>query len=123
MGNTSFVATAWNNGSWHRTGAGYGIKIPEPARDRFFNRAQSVVTLRLVASKGAVRIVRANSDKASFWDGTCRELISKEIGRWLIDNGLAPWPKGRPPKLGLVRIGPHEFEVTPRSPDRRPARL
>lgn len=46
-----------------------------------------------------------NTDKESFWNDTCRELISKEIGIWLINNGKAPWPKGRPSRLRLEPVG------------------
>ncbi len=29
-------ATGWNNGAWHKSGAGYGIKIDKDERGRFF---------------------------------------------------------------------------------------
>jgi len=34
--------------------------------------------------------------ETDFWRSSS-ELRSAEIGRWLIVNKLAPWPKGHPP--------------------------
>ena len=88
MASESFVATAWNNGNASDSGAGYGLKIGIADRDRFFQRSWRTVTLRLAAG-GDTRIAEVNCAKDSFWNGTCRELIGKEIGRWFIDNGAA----------------------------------
>lgn len=35
----------------------------------------------------------------------------KEIGIWLISNGLVSWPKGKPPKLSLDNISENKFQV------------
>ena len=43
----------------------------------------------------------------------CRELISKEVGIWLISSSKVSWPKGRPPKLQLEQAGKQTFKVTP----------
>ncbi|MGA0594101.1 hypothetical protein [Enterovirga sp. CN4-39] len=53
-----------------------------------------------------------NIDKASFWGGRCRELISAEIGRWLMGAGKAPWPMRKPPTVRFVpRSGEAAFDV------------
>ncbi len=52
-----------------------------------------------------------NVEKESFWSSACRELISKEIGSWLIKNRKAPWPKGYPPKMELRYIDGNRFKV------------
>ena len=93
--------TAWNNGSLLKSGAGYGLKVSIRDRDTYFDPGVESVILRLPNSKE----VAVNTAKASFWSGTCRELIDREIGRWLIDSGYAPWPKGNPPKFNLTRTG------------------
>ncbi len=112
MANETFSATAWNNGQWHASGAGYGLKVSIADRDHYFRRDWRSVTLRLVAGSGFVEVV-INCAKDSFWNGTCRELIHRDIGRWFFNLGLAPWPKGRPPrfdltpsKLGVFRVEP-----------------
>ncbi len=112
MINESFPATAWNNGKWRTSGAGYGIRVSTNDRDRFFNRNWRSVTLRLVTKTGFVD-VQVNCAKDSFWHGTCRELISRDIGRWFLDLKLAPWPKGRPPRFDLSPVRPGVFLVQP----------
>lgn len=90
--------TAWNNGKHHETGAGYGLKISVEDRDRHFDRHRQTVRIRFPDGSDCA----VNVAKSSFWNDTCRELISKEIGLWLIASGNAPWPKGHPPVLKLT---------------------
>ena len=90
--------TAWNNGSHHRTGAGYGLKIEASDRDRYFRKVWESVYVQLPNGLQ----IEINTSKASFWNDTCRELINKEIGRWLIESGNAPWSFGRPPIFKLL---------------------
>jgi hypothetical protein len=94
------IATAWNKGAHHRSGAGYGLKLAVADRDRFFRKKWKNVILQL---EGVADPVFVNIDKKSFWGSRCRELIDDQIGRWLIDNKKAPWPHRSPPK---VRIEP-----------------
>jgi len=102
------LVTAWNNGKHHRSGAGYGVKIKEEDRDHYFCREWK----SMVISFENVRFdAEINLDKPSFWGKKCRELISKEIGNWLIMNRLAPWHKGEPPKLNLLPIHEKHFEL------------
>ncbi len=100
--------TAWNNGQHHFTGAGYGFKLNAKDRDANFQRSWTTV---LVSLPGSQREVEVNIAKASFWSTTCRELISREFGRWLIDNGHAQWPSGAPPKFRLHPRGGNHFEL------------
>ena len=102
----SMIVTAWNNGSHTKSGAGYGVKLDANDRDRFFNQTWKTITLELEGSSNPVEV---NVAKPSFWVSTCRELIDAEIGRWLIRNGLAPWPKGHPPRLSLKHIDSNRF--------------
>lgn len=97
--------TAWNDGSKHETGAGYGLKVSIADRDNHFLRDWKYVFIRLPNGIDA----KVNINKASFWDGTCRELISKQIGKWLHDSGYAPWPLRTPPKFELSPQGERYF--------------
>src|SRR5215471_14992640 len=99
MPDRNFVVTAWNNGSHHPSGAGYGLKMCVADRDAWLRRQWGSVYLFLGGQSPSVTV---NIDKDSLWNDTCRELISREIGCWLIRTGLAPWAKGKPPKLRLV---------------------
>jgi hypothetical protein len=101
-------AVGWNNGKHHRTGAGYGLKISLEDRNQFFDRGWRVVQLHIAGTKEPINV---NVDKSSFWKGTCRELLSLELGRWMIAEGLAPWPKGKPPHFELIPKDAGVFEV------------
>jgi len=89
------IVTAWNNGAHHASGAGYGLKVKAADRDAYFRRHWRTATIEL--PNGVCPVL--NIDKASFWSLSCRELISRDIGRWLLQTGLAPWPADKPPKL------------------------
>jgi hypothetical protein len=102
------IATAWNNGQHHRSGAGYGLKISVADRHRHFHRSWKSVQLLI---PGAEAQISVNVDKASFWGESCRELISAKIGRWMIKGGLTPWPEGRPPKFELILVEPGVFAL------------
>jgi len=103
------IVTAWNNGKKLKSGGGFGIKVAIIDRDRYFRREWRTVILELEGEDGTVEI---NIDKPSFWDGTCRELISARIGKWLIKNKLAPWVRGNPPMLILTQIEGRQFWLT-----------
>ena len=100
-------ATAWNNGQHHRSGAGYGLKISRTDRDRFFRREWRTVQLQI----GTDTPIVVNIDKPSFWNDQCRELISAELGRWMLANHLAPWPSGEPPHIALIPREPGKFDI------------
>lgn len=102
------IVTAWNNGRYHSSGVGYGFKVDSANRDRYFSKEWKRVFLEL---EGEVEAVVVNVDKLSFWGSTCRELINKRIGEWLIKNGKAPWTKGYPPKMKMEHIEDNRFNV------------
>jgi hypothetical protein len=102
------IVSAWNNGQHYPTGAGYGIKISIEDRDTCFSKGWDCVVLELEDWDADVEV---NVKKQSFWGATCRELISADIGRWLQASGLAPWPKGKPPKLLLEPLSGNRFSL------------
>jgi hypothetical protein len=87
-----------------------GLKMSTTDRDAYLKREWGSVDLYL---DGQSRPVKMNVDKNSLWNDTRRELISQEIGSWLIGNGMAPWPKGKPPKLKLLPRPQRAFDVLP----------
>ena len=95
------IVVAWNNGAYHPSGAGYGLKVSVEDRDSYFKKEWKSVTIEIPTTTGGSKTIQVNISKASFWDGTCLELISKEIGLWLMSRKLAPWPKGSPPRISL----------------------
>jgi hypothetical protein len=100
------IVTAWKGGTTTKNGGGYGVKLNACDRDRYFQRDWKSVQLSL---DGTSDVIKVNVAKPSFWNNTCRELISAEIGRWLICNGLVPWQKGNPPKLKLEHLINNHF--------------
>jgi len=102
--------TGWTNGSPNPgTGAGYGVRINRADRHRYFSRDWPSVSLLLDGGHQVTVNV-----SASFWRG-CPELRHKEIGRWLLARGLAPWPTGKPPTLELSPIGAQRFRLAERT--------
>ncbi|NOX20122.1 MAG: hypothetical protein GXO99_02510 [Nitrospirae bacterium] len=87
----------WNNGSPNTiTGAGYGIRINKKEdRDRYFQKTWKEVIIILDDKKIKINLSQ------SFWK-KCKELRKKEIGRWMLEKGIAPWSKGNPPELELI---------------------
>lgn len=100
---------AWNNGSYRSDGNGYGIKISQEDRDAFFIRSWGTILIEL---ERELKLIEVNIDKESFWNDTCRELISVKIGKWMIKRNIAPWRKDKPPTLRLERITDRLFSLS-----------
>jgi len=92
------------------TGAGYGFKVPIADREKYFKREWATVLIELPVPSGFAT-VECNTAKDSFWTETCHELISRNIGSWLRDKRLAPWPLRQPPKLRIEIVGERRFRV------------
>lgn len=103
-----FIARTWNNGSHHPSGAGYGLKIRLQDREQFFNRNWQTVILHL---DGHERPIEVNVAKASFWNRSCGELISREIGIWLQRNNRNRWPNSQPHEVRFAAVGERAFRV------------
>ncbi len=102
------LVAAWNNGRHRSSGEGYGFRIRSADRDYYFDRRWKEVKIYLPRMEKPISI---NIESDSFWE-SCRELRSSEIGRWLIANSFAPWPKGRPPRFKLRLKQPAVFEMS-----------
>ena len=103
-----FTAKIWNNGRYHHSGAGYGIKISFEDRERYFDRTWQTVVLYL---SGVDYPIEVNVAKSSFWNRTCGELIKKEIGVWYLRHHPARWARGNPPQVIMKQIGERVFSV------------
>ena len=101
------VVTAWNNGGHHSDGNGYGLKIKKIDRNTLIQKSWNSIILEMEHESP----ITLNISKKSFWGESCREVISKEIGMWLIKHKLAPWKKGKPPKFNLVPIEKNLFRL------------
>jgi hypothetical protein len=103
-------ASGWHNGSPRRSGDGYGIRISKADRDRYFVPGWDNVELEFPDGQR----VQVNLTR-SFWkpETPWAELRDAAIGRLLIAQGAAPWPKDSPPGLVLAPLGPKRFSVAP----------
>lgn len=100
------IVSGWKTGAPNiKTGVGFGLKIKQKDRDKYFQIKWPDVKIEL--EKG--NWVEVNLSD-SFWRD-CIELRNSKIGRWMLENGLAPWPKGNPPKLELKSIGDRKFKL------------
>jgi hypothetical protein len=102
------IWTAWSNGKGSASGSGYGLKMTPTDRDATFDQSWKTVTIQLPRSDGHLSAIVPISD--AFWR-VCSELRSQDIGRWLIANGHAPWPKGAPPKFVVDKIQERGFAL------------
>ncbi|MGI0083293.1 MAG: hypothetical protein ACREAF_02710 [Nitrosopumilaceae archaeon] len=102
------MVTAWNNGQYNKTGGWYGFKISIEDRDKYFKKYWKNVILNL---DGEAKDIEVNIDKPSFWSDECRELISKDIGIWLINNNKGAWAERNPPKLKMEPTQDNRFTV------------
>ena len=50
--------------------------------------------------------------RAAFWR-RCPEVRGAAIRTWFMRHGLAPWPKGSPPKVRLTVLGQGRFRADP----------
>lgn len=101
------IAKPWNNGKHLPAGAGYGLRIKKADRDRYFQPKWQTVSIILDGMSDRIEITLT----PSFWR-KCHELRSQAIGQWLIKNGYAPWPNGKPPKCKLEPIDEDTFKLS-----------
>ena len=99
------IFTAWTNGN-----KGFGFKISIIDRDVYFSKNISPVYIRLPQNEEFLT-VECNTDKDSFWNKTCKELINSDIGIWLKTNNYYPWPNGNPPKFEVQKVNQNTYQI------------
>jgi hypothetical protein len=101
--------TAWNDG-----GDGYGIRVGEANRDRYFDPGWPGIEVEIGGEPCQFRLA------GSFWRD-CPEFRGKQIGDWLRLQGLAYWPVGSPPALELTPLDGNRFRLTQPDPGPQPS--
>jgi len=96
-------AVGWHNGGPPTEPSGYGLKVTPAERDRAFDKTWDEVVVDLDGGE-EMRVALT----PSFWR-RCSELRSAEIGRWLLGQGAAPWPKSSPPGIALRQVEGNRF--------------
>jgi hypothetical protein len=96
----------WSNGQPRSSGAGLGMRLRSEDRDRYLGPYHDEVQVRHGDTGEVVTLTLSDS----FWRA-CSEFRSAAIGRWLLANNLAPWPKGAPPILDLEILEDGSFRL------------
>jgi hypothetical protein len=89
----TLIWTAWNNGQFHSSGAGYGFKVPIQDRDRYFDRYWQQVILILPFGSGP-KEESVNVAKGSFWGDNCRayQQAHRPLAHRTRASAVANWP-------------------------------
>ena len=102
----TFETSPWTNGSPnHKTGSGFGIRIPIEVYRALFRKSWDHVVLLIDGNEFEVPI------SPSFWN-KCHELRSKSIGQWLIKHGRNKWPSMTPPRITVTYQGNNRFKLS-----------
>lgn len=103
------IVTAWKSGSHGRVGTSYGVKLKPDDRDRHFAPSATSVEILIEDDSAPFRVT---TNKKSFWNATCRKLISSRIRDWMSETGIAPWSANSPPKLQLEPVAAGLFRLS-----------
>lgn len=98
---TTIPASAWAGGKT----PSYGLRVSLADRDHHFDPAWQSAQLALPDGTQVIAPITPG-----FWN-KCSEIRHADIGRWFVEQGLAPWPKGEPPRFELRVLGPARFGV------------
>lgn len=98
-------ATAWHNGGAPRDPAGYGLKLVDRDRDRYFDSEWKEIILELEGTEPVTLPL-----SPSFWR-SCTELRSEAIGAWLLAADVAPWVRLSPPGVVVTEIEGNRFSA------------
>jgi hypothetical protein len=103
---TTTNASSWNNGKPnYQRGTGLGLRIDTAYQPTIFSGQFTTIDIyhnnSLIA--GNVNV----SNKA------CHELISVDIGLWLINNNLHQWPVNKPHRFTIThQPNTNKFDIT-----------
>lgn len=86
------------------SGGAYGIRIKVDDRERHFPRDLPTIWVHAGDDSGEINL------SPSFWRH-CPELRGGVVQRWLLREGLAPWPYRKPPKVELLRLTKRDFRL------------
>jgi hypothetical protein len=89
---------------WKGTGT-LGVRVGAKNASEYFSKHWGSVHINV---DGQIRTFEL---REAFWK-TCPELRGGIIQKWLLENSLAPWPKGKPPVLELFPLGGQLFRLS-----------
>ncbi|MCG8643325.1 MAG: hypothetical protein MI862_26600 [Desulfobacterales bacterium] len=95
--------------TWHNGYGLYGIRIGNLKRDKYFEQTWKRVQIKMDG------IDRTFVLTPGFWE-KCPEIRDKGepfIKKWLQKHKTLEWPKGKPPKMKLIKIEGSQFKLVP----------
>lgn len=97
--------TVWSSGGQHPT---FGIRVGFTNRDQFFQENWETIDVEMDGQVHEFKIT------AGFWN-KCPEFRDRGglIRDWLERHNSLAWPKGQPPAVTLIPIGPRRFRLIP----------
>jgi len=104
------IWTAWKSGKGFSANQSFGFKVSVADRDEYFHRSNDKAFIELPVKEG-FRTIECTTDKDSFWNSTCRELINREVGAWFLQNQFIPWANRKPVKFQVKWLGENRFRV------------
>ena len=99
-------AKGWKGGTSGKT---LGVRVGTKNAARHFSKGWDRVHIETDGVVGSYPL------GDGFWK-SCPEFRGGGIQKWLLQTGLAPWPKGSPPKLELISCGGPFFRLTAGKP-------
>lgn len=94
--------SAWRNSTHNDiTGAGYGIRFSLAHYAILQNWKELIIGNTGIILKRGNKVLKQG----------CCEIRSKLIGKYLIQNNLINWQKGKPSKLKLEDLGQNKFKL------------
>ena len=91
-------AKAWRGGAC-------GIRVGRRNAQKYFSKKWPNVQVEMNGQLHSFKL------SETFWT-TCPEFRGIVIEDWFKGQGLAPWPKGQPPKVELTPLGGNRFRVS-----------
>jgi hypothetical protein len=97
-------ATGWSSG-----GGTFGVRVGARNRDRHFERSWSEIEVEIDGDVHTFPLT------PGFWN-RCPEFRDSggdAIRSWLRRHRSLKWPKGHPPRFGLLPLGAGRFRLVP----------
>jgi hypothetical protein len=104
----TFIISAHNNGTFSSTGSGYGFRIKNSDVKKKSKFLPHNIFISLSNEFTNIKI-NINQDAVSFGEHII--FTKKEIGKWLILNGVKKWDEGHPPKFSMKQEKDNYFKI------------
>ena len=99
------IIKAYNNGTYDKTGSGYGFRLKNADVKNNSGIFPHTIFITFDTELGKIPV---NINQNSVVYGNSVIFTKKEIGIWLIRNGMGTWKEGNPPEFLMEHdVGNH----------------